>query len=228
MEIAKLYKKECANCLQVIKVTVTKIKNKKGNKQTFANLRRAAHTLKSSSLQMQYYSMGYLAQQLEDIARLLAEKKIKPTKKIVAFLHDFSTTIGKVEKAIQSKKTPQIKPELIKNLDSILGKAQEKGFTKVKKLKETDDLEKIYKEETKKAINMLLTDIERVKRESDLDLFIETTNKDLKKEIERIDAKINLKIGKYNKENLVIKEIEKNHIILKGVDIFYEKNKFFD
>ena len=68
----------------------------------------------------------------------------------------------------------------------------------------------------------------KAKKASDLDLFIETTNKDLKKEMERMDEKISLKIGKYNKENLVIKEIEKNHVILKGVSLFYEKNKFFD
>jgi predicted nucleotidyltransferase len=57
---------------------------------------------------------------------------------------------------------------------------------------------------------------------SDIDLYINTTNKKLKQEIELIDSKLNIKIGKFNKESLLIKEIIKYHIIIKGVDKFYE------
>ena len=65
-------------------------------------------------------------------------------------------------------------------------------------------------------------------KDSDIDIYIETENKNLKKEIESINTNINVKIGKYNKNSLLIKEIEKNHAIIKGVERFYEKNKFFD
>ncbi len=66
------------------------------------------------------------------------------------------------------------------------------------------------------------------KKESDIDIYIETTNIRLKNELEEINSKLNVKIGKYNKDNLLIKEIEKNHVIIKGVEIFYEKYKIFD
>lgn len=66
------------------------------------------------------------------------------------------------------------------------------------------------------------------KKESDIDIYIDTQNKKLKDEIELISSKINVKIGKYNKESLLIKEIEKNHTIIKGLEVFYEKNNLFD
>ena len=67
-----------------------------------------------------------------------------------------------------------------------------------------------------------------VKKESDIDIYVDTINRKLKEEVESIDSKISVKIGEYNKESLLIKEIEKNHVILKGIEIYYEKNKFFD
>ena len=65
-------------------------------------------------------------------------------------------------------------------------------------------------------------------KESDIDIYIETQSKKLKEEIELLNSKINVKIGKYNKDSLLIKEIEKNHVIIKGIEVFYEKNKFFN
>ncbi|MEM4397312.1 MAG: nucleotidyltransferase domain-containing protein [Candidatus Woesearchaeota archaeon] len=64
-------------------------------------------------------------------------------------------------------------------------------------------------------------------KESDIDIYIETLDKEIKKEIESINSRISVKIGNYEKENLLIKEIEKNHIIIKGGEEFYEKNSFF-
>jgi len=66
------------------------------------------------------------------------------------------------------------------------------------------------------------------KNDSDIDIYIETTNKKIKEEIALIDSKISVKIGEYNKSNLLIREIERNHVILKGVEIYYEHNKFFE
>ncbi len=66
------------------------------------------------------------------------------------------------------------------------------------------------------------------KKESDVDIYIDTTDKKIKEEVELIDSKISVKIGKYDKNSLLIKEIEKNHIIIKGIEVYYEKNKFFD
>jgi len=66
------------------------------------------------------------------------------------------------------------------------------------------------------------------KKSSDIDVYVETTDLKLKRELEMMNSKLNVKIGKYNKDNLLIKEIEKNHVILKGVENFYEKSGFFD
>ena len=66
------------------------------------------------------------------------------------------------------------------------------------------------------------------KKDSDIDVYIEAKDQKLKREIELINSKINIQIGKYDKDNLLIKEIERNHVILKGAEEFYECNKFFD
>ena len=66
------------------------------------------------------------------------------------------------------------------------------------------------------------------KKNSDIDVYIETTNKKIKQDLESLNSKLNIKIGKYNKDNLLVKEIEKNHVIMKGVELFYERNKFFE
>lgn len=65
-------------------------------------------------------------------------------------------------------------------------------------------------------------------KNSDIDIYIETTNNNIKKTASGINNKLMIKIGKYDGNNLLIKEIIKNHIIIKGFERFYEKNKFFD
>lgn len=59
-------------------------------------------------------------------------------------------------------------------------------------------------------------------KNSDIDIYIEGDNKNLKKELELIDSKLNIKTGFFDKNNLLIKEIIKNHVIIKGVDRYYE------
>ena len=66
------------------------------------------------------------------------------------------------------------------------------------------------------------------KKDSDIDIYIETADKKLKRDAELINSKINVQIGKYDKNNLLIKEIEKNHVIIKGVEELYERYNFFD
>ncbi len=65
-------------------------------------------------------------------------------------------------------------------------------------------------------------------KNSDIDMYIETKNRELKKELSLLDSKLNIKIGIYNKENNLIKEIEKDHIIIKGGEEYYEKSQFFN
>ncbi len=65
-------------------------------------------------------------------------------------------------------------------------------------------------------------------KDSDIDIYIDTKDRNIKDAVELIDSKINVKIGAYTKDSLLIKEIERNHILIKGVELYYEKNKFFD
>lgn len=66
------------------------------------------------------------------------------------------------------------------------------------------------------------------KKESDIDVFIETTKRSVKKELEKINSRLSIKIGKFDKNSLLIKEVMKNHVIVRGVEYYYEKNKLFD
>ena len=65
------------------------------------------------------------------------------------------------------------------------------------------------------------------KENSDIDVYVDTKERKLKYELEQIDSRLSVKIGEFDKENLLIKEIIKNHIILKGVEEYYEKIGFF-
>ena len=69
---------------------------------------------------------------------------------------------------------------------------------------------------------------EIAKPESDIDIYIDTDNKKIKDEASLIDSRLSIKIGKYDKSNLLIKEIEKNHVIIKGIEQYYDKSKFFE
>lgn len=66
------------------------------------------------------------------------------------------------------------------------------------------------------------------KKDSDIDLYIETKNKKLKKIVEDINSKIKVKIGPFDLKSSLIKEIIKNHVIIKGLEEFYEKEQFFE
>lgn len=61
------------------------------------------------------------------------------------------------------------------------------------------------------------------RKESDIDLYIETEDVDVKRKAEEINSKLSVKIGKFDRHSLLIKEIIRNHIILKGVEHFYEQ-----
>lgn len=66
------------------------------------------------------------------------------------------------------------------------------------------------------------------KKDSDIDIYVETKNKEVKQIIKSINSKINVKMGPFDLDSNLIKEIIKNHIIIKGVEDFYERIKFFD
>lgn len=65
------------------------------------------------------------------------------------------------------------------------------------------------------------------KNDSDIDIYVGTNNRKAKEDIESVNSKINVKIGSFDKKSGLVKEIIKNHVILMGVEEFYEKTGFF-
>jgi predicted nucleotidyltransferase len=88
-------------------------------------------------------------------------------------------------------------------------------------------IEEIKKKDVKMAVLFGSYAKSAANKGSDIDIYVETQDENLKQQIEQIDTRISVKIGKYDPLNLLIREIEKNHIILKGVEEYYEKNQFF-
>ena len=66
------------------------------------------------------------------------------------------------------------------------------------------------------------------KKDSDIDVYVDTTDKTLKRALQETHSKLSIKIGKFDISDLLIKEIVKNHIVIKGVEEFYEKAKIFE
>lgn len=64
-------------------------------------------------------------------------------------------------------------------------------------------------------------------KESDMDVFIETTDKRLKQEAELLNSRLSVKIGEYDRSSPLIREIEKNHVMIKGAELYYEKSGLF-
>jgi len=64
-------------------------------------------------------------------------------------------------------------------------------------------------------------------KDSDIDIYIDTSNRKIKEEVELIDSRISVKIGDYDTSSLLIKEIDTNHVIIKGAETYYGKNRFF-
>lgn len=61
------------------------------------------------------------------------------------------------------------------------------------------------------------------KKDSDIDIYIETKSRSVKNSVEEIHSKISVKIGIFDTKSLLIKEIIKDHVILRGVEVFYDK-----
>jgi len=64
------------------------------------------------------------------------------------------------------------------------------------------------------------------KKDSDIDIYIETKSRVVKQTVENIHSKISVKTGPFDNESPLIKEIIKNHIILRGIEEFYDRKVF--
>ncbi len=63
---------------------------------------------------------------------------------------------------------------------------------------------------------------------SDIDLYIETNDREMKRELEQSHSRLSVKIGPWDEENPLIQEIVQNHVIVRGVERFYDRTKFFE
>ena len=59
--------------------------------------------------------------------------------------------------------------------------------------------------------------------DSDIDIYIETEDTRLKKRLEMIDSRLSIKTGVFDQSSLLVREIIKHHVIVRGAEIFYEK-----
>lgn len=66
-----------------------------------------------------------------------------------------------------------------------------------------------------------------VKENSDIDIYIETENKGVRNKIKELHSKLSIKTGRFDMNSLLIREIIKNHVIIRGVEDFYERTGFF-
>ena len=106
------------------------------------------------------------------------------------------------------------------------------NYKLIKLLRKRAILEPIFKEIIKKSPKTMIIlfgsyakGLEN--KNSDIDVYIDSTNPKLKEEIQGIYHNLSVKIGKFNLRDLLIKEIIKNHIIINKGEEYYEKIKFF-
>lgn len=66
------------------------------------------------------------------------------------------------------------------------------------------------------------------KSDSDVDIYLETKDNKIKNKVKEIYSKLSVKIGEFDIKSLLIKEIIKNHIIVRGVEEYYERDIFFE
>jgi predicted nucleotidyltransferase len=65
------------------------------------------------------------------------------------------------------------------------------------------------------------------KEDSDIDIYIYDLDDKAKKELSRLHEKLSIKAGDFNKEDLLMQEIIKSHVIIQGAEQYYEKLKLF-
>lgn len=67
----------------------------------------------------------------------------------------------------------------------------------------------------------------RATKESDIDVYAETLDTDVKKQLERRHSSLSIKIGTFDPSSPLIREIIKDHIVIRGVEVYFEKIEFF-
>ena len=135
----------------------------------------------------------------------------------------------KKENVIDSRKEGKNKIfYLKKNLISRTYILQAELHKLTKLLRQNPELSIIFEEVLKKSDEKLVVLFGSyakglAKKDSDIDIYIETKSRNVKKTIEEIHSKINVKIGTFDTKSPLIKEIIKDHVIIRGIEVFYGK-----
>ncbi len=66
----------------------------------------------------------------------------------------------------------------------------------------------------------------RARSDSDIDIYIRTEDRNVRKAVESINSKIKVKTGPFDASSALIREIIKDHVIVRGFEEFYEKKRF--
>jgi len=59
------------------------------------------------------------------------------------------------------------------------------------------------------------------KEQSDIDIFIQTNDTHYREQLKLVDSKSSVKIGRLSASGPLVNEIDKNHVIIKGVEEYY-------
>ena len=162
----------------------------------------------------------------ENHVRALATKLNKPHSTVLRKLHELSE-LGVVDYKIEGKNNVYfIKDNLIARRMVI----NSENYKLIKILTKHSWVSPLFKqilEECKCSLIILFGSYAKglATENSDIDIFIETSDIKIKRHIEQLHHKLSVKIGKFNKDDLLIKEILKNHIIIRGIEEYYEKNR---
>jgi len=63
---------------------------------------------------------------------------------------------------------------------------------------------------------------------SDIDIFIETMDDAVKNEVEKYHSALSVKIGPFDRNSILIREIVKYHVIVKGFEVYFDKTGFLE
>jgi len=62
---------------------------------------------------------------------------------------------------------------------------------------------------------------------SDIDIFVETPDPGVKKQLEQRHSLMSVKIGVFDTNDLLVREIIKDHILIRGVEAYFDKTGFY-
>jgi predicted nucleotidyltransferase len=64
-------------------------------------------------------------------------------------------------------------------------------------------------------------------QESDIDIFLETADPSGKKQLELTHSLLSVKTGRFDTDDLLVREIMKDHIIIRGIELYFERTGRF-